>query len=236
MDFRDRAIVVTGAAGNLGRAVATELAGRGAALVCVDFAAAGLAALEEALPGAKIASIAGLDLTKIEDAQQMAARAREKFGRIDGLVNTIGGFRMAPVGAEALKDWDFLVNLNARAVLATSAAVLPAMVERDYGRIVHIAAGAGHRGAAQLAVYSAAKAAVMRIVESIAEEHRDTGITANCILPGTIDTPQNRAAMPDADTKSWTPPGDIAKAIAFLLSHEAGAITGAAIPVTQRIR
>ena len=236
MNFEGQVIVVTGAAGNLGRAVASELAGRGATLFCVDFAPEGLAALEGSLPGARLVVMAGLNLTKIEDAQKMAAAARDRFGRIDGLVNTIGAFRMAAVGADALKDWDFLMDVNPRAALATSAAVAPVMAAQNYGRIVHIAAAAGHRGAPGLAVYSAAKAAVMRIVEALADEHRNTGLTANCVLPGTIDTPQNRAAMPDADTQSWTPPADIAKTIAFLVSRAAGAVTGAAIPATQRIR
>ena len=85
-----------------------------------------------------------------------------------------------------------------------------------------------------MSVYSAAKAAVMRITESLAEELSADGVTANCILPGTIDTPQNRAAMPDADMSRWVPPSDIARVIAFLISDAAGAVTGAAIPVTRR--
>ena len=165
----------------------------------------------------------------------MAAATLERFSRIDSLVNTIGGFRMAPVGPDALKDGDFLMDVNGRAALATTAAVLPPMAVRKYGRIVHIAAGAGPRGGPGLAVYAAAKAAVMRITESLAVEHRAHGIVANCILPGTIDTPQNRAAMPDADANAWVMPANIASVIALLVSKEAGAITGAAIPVTQRV-
>lgn len=235
MPLRDQVIIATGAAGNLGAAVVAELARREARVVCVDASRERLVALEKAAAGAPLLLLDGLDLTKLDDAAKMAAATLERFGRIDGLVNTIGGFRMAPAGADALKDWDFLMDVNARAALATTAAVLPSMVARKYGRIVHIAAGAGHRGGPGLAVYSAAKAAVMRIVESIAEEHRMHGVVANCILPGTIDTPQNRAAMPDADAGAWVTPANIASVIAFLMSKEAGAITGAAIPVTQRV-
>ena len=139
------------------------------------------------------------------------------------LVNTVGGFRMNRATDNALADWDFLMDINARAALVVSAAVLPPMVARKSGRLIHIAAGAGLRGGAGMAVYSAAKSAVMRIAESLAEEHRADGISVNCLLPGTIDTPQNRAAMPDADA--------IARVVAMLLSPDAGAITGAAIPV-----
>ena len=234
MAMDNRVVIVTGAGGNLGAAVATELNRRGASLVCVDYAAKALEALETSLsPAAGLLTLSGLDLTKLEDAQKMVAAALDKFGRVDALVNTVGGFRMAPV-VDALDDWDFLMNINARAALATSAAVAPVMKQRGFGRIVHIAAGAGNKGGAEMSVYSAAKAAVMRITESLAEELSADGVTANCILPGTIDTPQNRAAMPDADTSRWVPPSDIARVIAFLISDAAGAVTGAAIPVTRR--
>ena len=234
MTVQERVVIVTGAGGNLGAAVSAELNRQGASLVCVDYAAKALEALEKSLsPASGLLTLSGLDLTKLEDAQKMVAAALDKFGRVDALVNTVGGFRMAPV-VDALDDWDFLMNINARAALATSAAVAPVMKQRGFGRIVHIAAGAGNKGGAEMSVYSAAKAAVMRIAESLAEELSGDGVTVNCILPGTIDTPQNRAAMPDADTSRWVPPSDIAKVIAFLISDAAGAVTGAAIPVTRR--
>lgn len=234
MTVQERVVIVTGAGGNLGAAVSAELNRQGASLVCVDYAAKALEALEKSLsPASGLLTLSGLDLTKLEDAQKMVAAALDKFGRVDALVNTVGGFRMAPA-VDALKDWDFLMNINARAALATSAAVAPVMKQRGFGRIVHIAAGAGNKGGAEMSVYSAAKAAVMRITESLAEELSADGVTVNCILPGTIDTPQNRAAMPDADTSRWVPPSDIAKVIAFLISDMAGAVTGAAIPVTRR--
>ena len=90
------------------------------------------------------------------------------------------------------------MDVNARGALATIAAVIPAMLERNRGRIIHVTASAGHKGAARMGVYSGTKAAVLRIVESLAEEYRDTGITANCVLPGTIDTPRNRTRIPEA--------------------------------------
>jgi len=228
-------IIITGAAGNLGAAVAIELARRGAKLVCAGRSADRLAALAARLPqAAETLDMPGLDLTRFEDAAAMTSAALGRFGRIDGLVNTLGGFATGAVAADALSGFDTLLSLNAKATLVTSAAVLPAMIARKRGRIVHIAAAAGNRGTAGLAAYSASKAAVMRIVESIAAEHRADGITANSILPGTIDTPQNRAAMPDADFSNWVTPAAIARVIAFLVSDDAAAVTGAAIPVTGR--
>ena len=232
MPMNGQCVIITGAAGNLGAAVATELAARGANIALVDRAEPALAALVKTLPDAGRALIlAGIDLTKKADAERMAAAARERFGRVDGLVNTVGGFRMGRVVDDAPANWDFLMDINARAALVASAAVLPGMVKQHSGRIIHIAAGAGLKGGAGMGPYSAAKSAVLRIAESLAEEHRADRITVNCILPGTIDTPQNRAAMPGADTSAWVKPADIARTIAALLSPDAGAITGAAIPV-----
>jgi NAD(P)-dependent dehydrogenase (short-subunit alcohol dehydrogenase family) len=226
-------IIVTGAAGNLGSAVAVELVRRGAKLVCADRSAEGLAALAGRLPQrAETLELPGFDLTRLEDAATITGAALGRFGSIDGLVNTLGGFATGAVAADALSGFDMLLSLNAKAALVTSAAVLPAMIARKRGRIVHIAAAAGNRGTAGLAAYSASKAAVMRIVESIAAEHGADGITANSILPGTIDTPQNRAAMPNADFSNWVTPAAIARVIAFLVSDDAAAVTGAAIPVT----
>jgi NAD(P)-dependent dehydrogenase (short-subunit alcohol dehydrogenase family) len=233
MRLDDSCIIVTGAAGNLGAAVAVELAQRGAKLVCTDRSAERLSALAGRLAQTtEHLELATLDLSKLEDAAAMAQAALDRFGRIDGLVNTVGGFATGEVAVDALDRFDFLINLNAKTTLVTSAAVLPAMIARKHGRIVHIAAGIGNRGVAGLAAYSASKAAVMRIVESIAAEHDANGITANSILPSTIDTPQNRAAMPKADFSSWVTPAAIARVIAFLVSDDAAAVTGAAIPVT----
>ncbi len=232
MQFDGQCFIVTGAAGNLGAAVASELSARGASLALVDRAAPALEALVKTLahPDRALA-LPGIDLTKPEGGAKMAEATLARFGRIDGLVNTVGGFRMGRVVDNALADWDFMMDINARAALVSSAATLPAMVARKSGRVVHIAAGPGLKGAAGLAAYAASKAAVLRIAESLAEEHRADGVTVNCVVPGTIDTPQNRAAMPGADTSAWVKPVAIARAIAMLLSAEAGAITGAAIPV-----
>ena len=231
----DSCVIVTGAAGNLGAAVSIELAKRGVGLVCIDRSADGLAALAARLPkGIETLFLSNLDLSSAKDTATMANAALERFAGIDGLVNTVGGFATGAVAADAVKGFDALLNLNAKTALVTSAAVLPAMIARKRGHIVHVAAIAGKTGTAGLAAYSASKAAVMRIVESIAAEHRADGITANSILPSTIDTPQNRAAMPDADFSTWVSPAAIARVIAFLVSEDGAAVTGAAIPVTGR--
>ncbi|WP_377278152.1 SDR family NAD(P)-dependent oxidoreductase [Rhizobium sp. R86522] len=225
--------IVTGAAGNLGRAIAVRLASEGVNLVCVDRTSEALNTMVQTLPPkTKVLTFAGADLSNPAVAQAMVEAAADSFGGVDALVNTVGGFASGPVDGDALDQWDLMMNLNARVALVTSIAVLPTMQTARYGRIVHIAAAPGLKAGANQAGYAASKAAVLRLTESIAAEHRGNRITANCILPGTIDTPQNRAAMPDAKVSDWVSPDAIARLIAFLVSSEAAVVTGAAIPAT----
>lgn len=226
-------IIITGAAGNLGAAVAAVLARQGTPIVCVDRTEEGLAAVTSGLPSqAEILSLPGYDLSDKGAADAVVDAARTRFGHVTGLVNTVGGFRTGRVAEEALSQWDMMMTLNAKVALVTSAAVLPALVAAGRGRIVHIAAQPGVKAVAGQAAYAASKAAVLRLTESIAAEHRKDRITANCILPGTIDTPQNRAAMPDTKADAWITPAAIAELIAFLLSPAGALVTGAAIPAT----
>ncbi|MGQ0567869.1 MAG: SDR family NAD(P)-dependent oxidoreductase [Gemmobacter sp.] len=229
MPLSQEVIIVTGASGNLGSAVVDVLAARGACLVCADRA--------DHRPGAagdpdRLLWIGGLDLGDKAAMDGVVAATIARFGKVTGLVNTVGGFATGKVTAEALDQWDMMMTLNAKVALVTSAAVLPAMVAAGHGRIVHIAAQPGLKAAAGQAAYAASKAAVIRLVESIAAEHRADCITANCILPGTIDTPQNRKAMPNAKPDVWIPPAAIAEVIAFLVSPEGAVVTGGAIPAT----
>ena len=156
----------------------------------------------------------------------------EKFGKVTALVNTVGGFRTGNVAVDALDQWDMMMLLNAKVAMVTSAAVLPSLLAAGYGSIVHIAAQPGLRAGAGQSAYAASKAAVIRLTESLAAEHRGDRIRANCILPGTIDTPQNRAAMPDAKPDTFVPPASIAELIAFLISPAGAVVTGGAIPAT----
>jgi NAD(P)-dependent dehydrogenase (short-subunit alcohol dehydrogenase family) len=154
-----------------------------------------------------------------------------RFGRIDVLVNVAGGYRGGtPVHETPLTTWDFLLNLNARTVYSVSSAVIPAMLRQGSGKIVNVAARAALQGAAKMGAYSASKSAVIRLTEAMAAELKNDGINVNCVLPGTIDTPQNRATM-KGDPSRWVAPQAIADVILFLSSGAARAIHGAAIPV-----
>ncbi len=232
-DFSDRVVVVTGAAGNLGSAVAHAFGSAGANLTLVDRADGRLRRLFPEMTDAPSYLLANsVDLTDPDSVQSMVDETVKYFGRIDVLVNTAGGYRAGtPVHETPLETWDFMLNLNARSVFLTSRAVVPQMLRQEYGKIISVAARAGERGRANMAAYSASKSVVMRLTESMAAELREIGINVNCVLPGTIDTPDNRQAMPKADYSRWVKPEIVAQVILFLASDSARALNGASIPV-----
>jgi NAD(P)-dependent dehydrogenase (short-subunit alcohol dehydrogenase family) len=144
----------------------------------------------------------------------------------------VGGFTMGdPVHKTAAETWHGMLDLNAGTLLNAVRAVVPAMIAQKSGRIITIGARPSWEGKPNMGAYSAAKAAVLRLTESMAAELKSKGITANCLIPGTIDTPENRQAMPDADTANWVQPSSLAEVILFLASDQAGDIRGAAVPV-----
>ncbi len=226
MPFTDRTVVITGASGNLGRVVAKGFADLGARLALLDLRRGDLQEHSSQV-------FFEVDLLKPESVAAAVGKALERFGRIDVLCNIAGGFRMgSPVHETKDGDWDFLFGLNARSVLNTARAAVPAMLKGGGGKIVNIGAFAAQRGAANMGAYIASKSAVIRLTESMAAELREKNINVNCVLPTIIDTPENRAAMPNADPGRWVAPQDLAAVIVFLASDAARAIHGAAIPVT----
>lgn len=235
-DFTDQVVLVTGGSGNLGRAVVQAFHAAGARLIAPDRSVGRLAAQFPALAQSDAHWLAeGVDVTEPADMAALTAEIKRRFGRVDVLANTVGGYRAgAPLHLTPLDVWTEMVNLNARSVFVTSQAVIPLMLAQGSGRLIHTAARAALAGGAQAAAYSASKSAVLRLVESMAAELKDAGITVNCILPGTIDTPANRQASPAADFSRWVAPEALADVILFLASPAARAISGAAIPVYGR--
>jgi NAD(P)-dependent dehydrogenase (short-subunit alcohol dehydrogenase family) len=227
MQFSDRTVTVTGAAGNLGRAVAKAFADLGASLVLLDVKRGNVQDGENRI-------FFETDLLNADSVRASVATAVERFGRIDVLCNIAGAFRMgAPVHETKDADWNFLFDVNARTVLHTARAVVPLMLKAGGGKIVNVGAYAAQRGVAAMGAYVASKSAVIRLTETMAAELREKNINVNCVLPTIIDTPENRAAMPDADPRRWVAPQDLAAAIVFLASDAARAIHGAALPVTN---
>jgi NAD(P)-dependent dehydrogenase (short-subunit alcohol dehydrogenase family) len=232
-DFTDRVVVVTGATGNLGSAVAQAFGRAGAKLTLVDRADGRLQRLFPDMADASSYLFDNsVDLTDAGAVLRMVDQTIKHFGRIDVLVNTAGGYRAgSPIHETPIETWDFMLNLNARSVFLTSRAVIPCMLRQGYGKIISVAARAAERGRANMAAYSVSKSAVMRLTESMAAELKDMSINANCVLPGTIDTPANRQAMPGADYSRWVKPEIVAEVILFLASDSARTLNGASIPV-----
>jgi len=224
--------IVTGAAGNLGRAVAQALAAQDVRIALVDRNPDALEATRAELPPGTGHATFDADLIAPEAVAGMVARVAARFGRIDILANIAGGFTMGPpLHQTEDKDWELMMDLNARTTFNGCRAVVPHMLAAGGGKIVNVSARVATEGKGRMAPYCAAKAAVIALTQSLAAEHRQAGINVNCILPGTIDTPQNRQAMPDQDHARWVPTAALADVILFLVSNAAGCITGAAIPV-----
>ncbi len=232
-DFTNRVVAITGAAGNLGVAVARAFQAAGAQLALIDRTTDRLPHLFPDLatsPDHLFAPPA--DVTDPDSVAAAIEEIARRFGRIDVLINTAGGYRAGtPLHETSLGDWDFMLNLNARSVFVVCQAAIPHMLRNGYGRIVNVASRAALGGDAYTAAYSVSKTAVVRLTESMDAELKEYGINVNCVMPGMIDTPQNRAAIPDADFSRWVAPEAIADVILFLSSGAARAIHGAAIPV-----
>ncbi|MDR5777316.1 MULTISPECIES: SDR family oxidoreductase [unclassified Caballeronia] len=223
--------LVTGAAGNLGQALAQLLHARGDHVVLIDRDGDRLRSVFEENTTRLLLSP---DLTNADAVQQAVQTVLGHWGRIDTLCNVAGGFRMGQAVHETDDaTWEFLFGLNARSVIHMARAVAPVMLAQRSGSIVNVAAVTGERAAARMGAYAASKAAVMRLTEAMAAELRPSGIRVNCVLPTIIDTPENRAAMPDADTAQWVSTDAAARVIAFLASGDAAAISGAAVPLSS---
>jgi NAD(P)-dependent dehydrogenase (short-subunit alcohol dehydrogenase family) len=232
--LQDRVVVITGAAGNLGSACAALFRSAGARCVLIDQAQD---PLNQTFSGwdDRHLLLGNVDLTREGGLDLVVPAIINKYGRIDALVHTVGTFR----GGQATHtgdpgDWDLLLTLNLRTTVHAVRAFIPPMVAQRFGRAVVIGARAALHGVANVAAYGASKAAVLRLAESLAAEVKGAGVTVNAVLPATMDTPQNRAAMPHADFSKWTSPAQVAQVIAFLVSDAGRDITGAAIPVFGR--
>jgi NAD(P)-dependent dehydrogenase (short-subunit alcohol dehydrogenase family) len=226
-----RSVLITGGTGALGRAVTRAFLENGDRVTVPWIVAAEAAELEAGFAEAHAAG--RLTLVEADVADEAgAALAAEAAGAPAVLVNGVGGFGGgAPLEDSPLELWDSLYRINVRTAVAAARAVLPGMRARGHGVIVGVASQAALHPPAGIAAYSAAKAAIVALTRSLQEEVAQAGIRVGAVVPSTIDTPANRAAMPDADFGSWTPPERIASVIRWLASDDAATVRGALIPV-----
>jgi NAD(P)-dependent dehydrogenase (short-subunit alcohol dehydrogenase family) len=225
-------VVITGAAGALGTAVAQAFKATGAKLALIDRTTD----LSEFLKTLQTPHFfqGGIDLVNAQHAQRAMDNVASRFGGIDVLVNVAGGFRWESIAEGKLETWDLLYGLNLKTAVCACKAALPHLLGRP-GRIINVGAGAAVKAGTGMGAYAASKAGVAKLTEALAEELKDKDINVNAVLPSIIDTPANRADMPTADFARWVGPDALADVIVFLASNAARAITGASIPVSGRV-
>lgn len=234
-------VVVTGGFGILGRAVGALLIERGARVILLDRSPvpADMAVIAK---NPNLMLMGEVDLSDAAAAivafNNIAGQLRGMQGShcINALVNVAGGFSWETVEAGSIDTWDRLYAMNLRTAVVSVQAALPHLFLAHHGaRIVNTGALASLKAGLGMGAYAASKAGVARFTESLAEELKDRGVTVNAVLPSIIDTPANRADMPDADASRWVTPQALAAVIAFLLSDDAAPITGACLPVGGRV-
>jgi len=236
--LQDRVAVVTGGTGALGRAVAEHFLANGAKLAVPWIVDAEVPLFNERM-GNRFAS-SNVHLAKIDvgDERQVAGFIDEvvgKWGRMDILVNLVGGFWGGKSIAETtVAEWQAMFDLNLKPTFLCCRAAIPAMQKNKYGRIVSVSSRTGLLGAGDFAAYAVAKGTIKTFSASLAEEVLNDNILVNAIAPSTIDTEANRKAMPKAKHETWVKPEDIAKTLAYLCSEQNQVTSGAVIPVYGR--
>lgn len=223
--LRNNVVVVTGGFGAAGAAIAAASKDRGARVALVDFG--------DPPPGLNYDHIQA----RVDLADPVAARASidaiaQHLGPIDSLLNVAGGFAMQDLEAGP-EVWERMFRVNLLTTVHASHAAIPHL-RSPGGAIVNIAAAAAGRAGAGMGPYSASKAAVLRLTESLAEELKSKGIRVNAVSPTTLDTPANRAAMPKGDPAKWLAPAELAEIVLFLASDTASGITGADVRAAGR--
>ncbi|MDD5371262.1 MAG: SDR family NAD(P)-dependent oxidoreductase [Anaerolineaceae bacterium] len=227
-DFTDQVVIVTGGTGNLGRAIVRAFFAAGAHLVVPDRSIGQAAQLLPDVAGSKDHILKeGVDVTNPEHMQRLVEEVLARFGRIDVLVNTVGGYRAgAPLHETPLETWDFMLNLNARSVYVACRAVIPAMLSQSSGKIVNISSHSALTAQGGDAAYSASKSAVARLTESMAADYKRQGIQVNAIIPSALVSADDLKT----DATRGVTPEAVAQVILFLCSESGRIINGALIP------
>ncbi len=222
-----RTVVVTGAAGALGQAVAQYFRDEGARLALIDRDDTHLRAAFPGLADDERHGLFAADVTSEASMQAAVARIIARFQRVEVLVHVAGGFEMGePVHGLTRASWERMMDLNAWSFVTATHDLIPHMLQHGQGRVIAVSARAAERGQATMAAYGASKSALQRLVEALSNEVAARGISVNSIAPTIMDTPANRHAMPQADRSTWVPTAMAARAIGFLASEQGGWVHG----------
>jgi NAD(P)-dependent dehydrogenase (short-subunit alcohol dehydrogenase family) len=228
-------VLVTGASGGLGGAVVRALLDDGRRVAALVRSEAARERLAAELAGAGELDVVTGDLLEADGPRRAVAAAEAAGGGLAAVVNLVGGFSSGPLVHETdPAELDRLLRLNLVSGFALARAALPRLVANGGGAWVGVGARAALRPFPGAAAYVAAKAAAIAFVQALDADYRGDGVRANAILPSVIDTPANRAAMPDADHSRWVAPDEVARVVRFLVSDESAPTSGAAIPVYGR--
>jgi NAD(P)-dependent dehydrogenase (short-subunit alcohol dehydrogenase family) len=225
----NRRVLITGATGALGQSVVRRFLADGDAILAVGERESAIAQLVSLAPG----RVAGrrTDLSQRSEVDQLIADWHAEAGSPPTVVHLVGGFRAAPLRDLTDEDWSFLLRINLETTYRVIRAAAAILGGNPPGCLVAASSPAALAGGAGVAAYSASKAAALRLVESLAHEIGPAGGRANTVLPGTMDTAANRAAMPDADRRQWVSTETVAEVIHYLASPAAAGINGAAVRV-----
>ena len=228
--MKGRVAILSGGTGALGQSVTAKLLGAGAHVWIPYAVPAELEALRARVgAGAKLDAVL-TDVTDEAAFNALVARVLAAHGKVDVLVNGVGGFAGGDLASTSLADWDTMMSLNLRSAAVGCRGVLPAMTAAGFGRIVNIASRGVLPPMGGFIAYTVAKAGVVTLTQALAREVA-RGITVNAVAPSTMDTPGNRRAMPDADRSTWVTTDAVAEVIAYLASEPASMISGTVIPV-----
>ncbi len=231
-EFDHEVALVTGAAGALGSELVRRLVAAGGRVAAVDRRRERIEQVFADLPVERRPSFHEADLADAPAVERLVGEVLARHGRIDHVFNIAGTFAMdGPVEETSEATWRKLLDANFRSTLNVCRAVVPGMKRAGAGTIVNVGSRASLAGGADVSAYTVAKTAVLRLTESLAAEGKGHGVRVNCVLPHTLDTPANRAAMPDADATTWVEPAALVDVMLFLSSPAARAVHGAAVPV-----
>ena len=233
MTMNPRVAIVTGGTGALGQAVTLRLLADGASVCAPYVVPAERERLLARIPSGdrERVVIEECDVTDVAAMEALVRGVVGRWQRVDVLVSAVGGFAAGPLTATDLPAWESMLRLNLTSAFIAARAVVPVMRSAGGGRIVNIASRAVDPPTGGLIAYTTSKAAVIAFTQALADELRADGITVNAVLPSTMDTPANRAAMPGVDPKTWVPVERVANAIVFLASEGAGHVTGTLLKI-----